>query len=618
MCGIAGFLNITSHLDEAVVRQMTTCIAHRGPDADGFFVDEHVGLGHRRLSILDLSSAANQPMDSHNGRYVIIFNGEVYNFQEIAAELGVPMHTTSDTEVILEAYVRFGPEFVHKMNGMFAIAIYDKQTHVLDIFRDRMGIKPIHYYYDGQQFLFGSELKSIVAVDSIRRRLTVDAEAVRHFLHLGYIPRPHTIYKEVRKMDSGAHLRVSSNGLEEKRYWKLEDQLTADTLNDHAEAKKQLNDLLVSSVRYRMISDVPFGTFLSGGIDSSVVTAVAQSVSATPVKTFSIGFESAKHNESGFAAAVAQKLGTNHHSFVVTYKEAMETVSTLSALYDEPFADSSAVPTLMVSKLARQHVTMTLSGDGGDELFHGYGMYTWANRMANPAFQIARKPAAAVLSQMGSRYKRVAQLLNYPEKSRKRSHIFSQEQYMFSTTELDRLLQPAWQGPAALREQWNWPAGRIATAAEEQALFDMQYYLQDDLLVKVDRATMRPSLETRVPLLDYRIVKFALNVAPELKQQNGEAKSLLKDVLYDYLPKELFQRPKWGFSIPLGNWLGNELHYLIDEYLSPETITKVGVVQVAEVQALVKRFEQGEAYLYNRIWLLIVLHQWFVLNRLSA
>ncbi|MBC6988302.1 asparagine synthase (glutamine-hydrolyzing) [Hymenobacter sp. BT491] len=620
MCGIAGFLNITSAspLDEAALRGMTTCLAHRGPDADGFYFDGKVGLGHRRLSILDLSTAANQPMHSHNERYVIIFNGEVYNFHEIAEKLGVPMRTTSDTEVILEAYVRFGPEFVHLMNGMFAIAIYDKQTQTLDIFRDRMGIKPVYYYLDNQIFAFASELKSIVHVPEVKKTLTIDAEAVRHFLHLGYIPRPHSIYSQIRKMDSGSYVRVSGSELTETRYWKLEDQIKDQVISDRQEAKAQLNELLVSSVRYRMIADVPFGTFLSGGVDSSLVTAIAQSVSSTPVKTFSIGFDSAKHNESDYAKAVADKLGTNHHSFQVTYKEAMDTVGTLAGIYDEPFADSSAVPTLMVSKLARQHVTMTLSGDGGDELFHGYGMYTWANRLARQPLRGLRQPAAAVLGQMGNRYKRVAQLVAFPDAKRERSHIFSQEQYLFTETELDKLLQPKWQSKAALREQWQWPAGRTPTAAEKQALFDMQYYLQDDLLVKVDRATMEHSLETRVPLLDYRVVQFALNVAPQLKMHDGESKSLLKDVLYDYLPRSIFQRPKWGFSVPLGTWLKNELHYLIDEHLSAESIESAGFVQYSAVKQLVDRFERGEDYLYNRIWLLIVLHQWLALHRASA
>ncbi|GAB3228058.1 asparagine synthase (glutamine-hydrolyzing) [Hymenobacter seoulensis] len=616
MCGIAGFFNINSDLGEVDLRKMTNCISHRGPNADGYFLDQSVGLGHRRLSILDLSAAANQPMFSHDGRYVIIFNGEVYNFKEIASSLNVEMNTTSDTEVILEAYIQLGVDFVHLLNGMFAIAIYDKENDSLEIFRDRLGVKPVYYFYDGIKFIFGSELKTILSIKSIRNDLTVDHEAVKLFLHLGYIPRPYSIYKEIRKMDSGSYIKISKKEFFQLPYWEIEKKISASVLSDYDEAKEELKKLLISSVGYRMIADVPFGTFLSGGIDSSLVTAIAQSLSSKPVKSFSIGFESTKHDESQFAKAVAHELGTNHHDFLVTHKEAIEVISSIGTIYDEPFADSSCVPTLMVSKLARQHVTMTLSGDGGDELFQGYGMYTWADRMNASGFNLIRKPAAFVLDKMGSRYKRVAQLIDYPSMEHIRSHIFSQEQYMFSSLELDTLLRSDWNASAYLQEKWPWPSGRLPTAAEEQALFDMQYYLQDDLLVKVDRATMRHSLEARVPLLDYRIVEFALNVSPQLKVKGGVTKYLLKEILYDYLPKRMFQRPKWGFSIPLGDWLSNELHYLIDEYLSEDTIIKVGVVSFHEVKKLVKRFDNGEKHLYNRIWLLIVLHQWFVFNKI--
>ncbi|WP_139924236.1 asparagine synthase (glutamine-hydrolyzing) [Hymenobacter sp. DG01] len=616
MCGIAGFLNRTaaSPLTEEMLRNMTTCLAHRGPDADGFYFDGQIGLGHRRLSILDLSSAANQPMFSHNERYVTIFNGEVYNFQEIRDQLGLRTRTTSDTEVILEAFVQLGPNFVQLLNGMYAIAIYDKQTGQLDVFRDRLGKKPIYYYLDGATFAFASELKSVVNLAPIRRRLTVDKEAVNQFLYLGYIPRPRSIYNEIKKMDSGAHIRVTATEFTESRYWKLEEKIAPQVLSDETEAKRQLHDLVRTSVQYRMISDVPFGTFLSGGIDSSLVTAMAQSVSTTPVKTFSIGFDSAKHNESSFAAAVAQHLGTDHHSFTVTEREARESMAELATIYDEPYADSSAVPTLMVSRLARQHVTMALSGDGGDELFHGYGMYTWANRLAKSSVNLLRHPARLVMQQMSNRYKRVADLLNYPAQERLRSHIFSQEQYLFSEREIAKLLKPGLSSLPTLPE--HWPAPRTLTPAEQQAIFDMQYYLQDDLLVKVDRASMRYSLETRGPLLDYRIAEFALNLDPALKVKDGVSKYLLKQVLYDYVPAHIFDRPKWGFSIPLGTWLKKDLHYLIDEYLKPQVLEQIGFVRPEVVKELVRRFEAGEDHLYNRVWLLIVLHQWAIMHNL--
>jgi asparagine synthase (glutamine-hydrolysing) len=620
MCGITGFLNRGPQgLTEGRLRQMNDCLAHRGPDADGFFYDGRVGLGHRRLSILDLSAAANQPMHSHDGRYLIIFNGEVYNFQEVQRELNLTTHTTSDTEVILEAYVRLGPAFVQRLNGMFAIAIYDQQTGALELFRDRMGVKPIYYYCDANFFAFASELKSLVAVPEIQRQLTLDHVAVAQFLHLGYVPRPRSIYAQIHKMNSGTQLSVTATDLREAPYWRLADQLSITPLADEEQAKAQLKELLTSSVRYRMIADVPFGTFLSGGIDSSVVTAIAQQLSPTPVRTFSIGFESARHNEAEYAAAVAQHLGTKHHRFTVTEREAQASIADLTTIYDEPFADSSAVPTLMVSKLAREHVTMTLSGDGGDELFLGYGAYQWARRLAQPGAQLLRQPARLALQQLGNRARRVSHLLDERGHAGLRSHLFSQEQYLFSGQEVTRLLRAHPQAAEfALPETLPSPVGRHLNAAEQQALFDLTYYLQDDLLVKVDRATMRHSLEARVPLLDYRLVEFALNLSPALKMHQDGAKYLLKQVLYDYVPAALFDRPKQGFSIPLGTWLRGPLRYLLDEYTSEAAVRQAGLIEYEPVRQLRQRFEKGEDYLYNRLWLLIVLHQWAAAHKVTA
>lgn len=614
MCGIAGFVDFTQNSSQSDLEIITDCIAHRGPNAAGYFYNGTIGLGHRRLSILDLSAAANQPMYAADDRYVIIFNGEVYNFQEIAPELDVKLKTTSDTEVILEAFVKWGPDFVHRLNGMFAFAIYDKQEQQFFLYRDRMGIKPVYYYYDGQRFAFSSELKSLVKLPFLAGKLTINKEAVSQFLYLGYIPRPNSIYAEIKKMDSGSYMVLDQQGLETINYWQLTDQVQAEVLRDEAAAKKQLKDLVLSSVKYRMISDVPFGTFLSGGIDSSLVTAAATQVADKPVKTFSIGFKDGKYNEAQFARSVSQHLKTDHHEFTVTEKEALDWVDKLTSIYDEPFADSSAIPTLLVSELSRQHVTMTLSGDGGDELFLGYGMYQWANRLQNPFLRFFKAPVAAALSRMGNRYERAAHVFRYPQTSRLKSHIFSQEQYLFSEVEISRLLSSAYAAYPAIQESWDLP-NRELTPMEEQAFFDLHYYLQDDLLVKVDRATMTHSLETRVPLLDYRIVEFALNLSPELKVKNGVAKYLLKQVLYDFVPQEIFARPKWGFSVPLGSWLKGDLKYLMEDYLNEKTVTTLGVVKYAEVARLKKLFLDGKDYLYNRVWLLIVLHKWLLQNQ---
>lgn len=616
MCGIAGYFTSGKVFEQQYLEQMTDKLSHRGPDAAGYYHQGHIGLGHRRLSILDLSDAANQPMTSANGRYVMIFNGEVYNFREIAKDLDQPLKTTGDTEVILEAFVQWGPEFVNRLNGMFALAIYDQQDDKLFLYRDRVGIKPIYYYFDGELLAFASELKGLKGFTPIADKLTVDQDAVREFLYLGYIPAPHSIYQQVRKFPQGHYAVVdfSNGGMEIKPYYKLEEKVGQQVVSDEQEAKKQLNELVNSSVSYRMISDVPFGTFLSGGIDSSLVTAVAQSNSSVPVNTFSIGFKESSFNESGYAKQVAEKLGTHHHEFVVSHKEAQELFDDILDVYDEPFADSSSVPTMLVSKLARQHVTMTLSGDGGDETYMGYGFYKWAQRLNNPALKLTKPLVKAGLSMGDSRMQRVSHLLGKPAKGRLRSHIFSQEQYYFAESEIDELLLPDWKkGRVDVTEEYS--VARKLSPAESQALFDMKYYLPDDLLVKVDRASMKYSLEARVPLLDHRLLEFALNVDQDLKMRGGTMKYLLKQVLYDYLPREIFERPKWGFGMPIGSWLKKELRHLPDTYLNEQVVKEAGLVSWPGVNKLLNQYFSGKDYLYNRVWVLILLHKWYLQNQ---
>ncbi len=547
-------------------------------------------------------------MYSHSGRYVIALIGEIYNFQEIAKELGVPLKTTSDTEVVLEAFEKWGTSFVNRLNGMFAIAIYDKKEKQLFLFRDRMGIKPLLYYWDGKNLAFASELK-VMEFDKIRTQRHVNKVAINEFLYLGYIPQPHTIWQKIQKFPSGYYAVVKGNSLKIQPYWKPEDQIKNEVITDFDEAKKELKELITKSIQYRLISDVPYGTFLSGGVDSSLVTAVAQQVCDTQLKTFSIGFKEAKFNESHYAKQVADHLKTDHHEFVVSHKDAMHLIEEILGTYDEPYSDPSSVPTMIVSKLARQHVTMTLSGDGGDELFHGYGAYTWANRLDKASMKMLRKPLGWGLSKMSPRYERASWLFKYPSAKTKVSHIFSQEQYYFSQQELHSLLTPGYLQNIRVDEKYNGNVRKL-TPAEEQAFFDLRYYLKDDLLIKVDRASMKFALEDRVPLLDHNIVEFALNVSPELKIKNGVQKHLLKEVLYDYLPREFFDRPKWGFGIPLDTWLAGDLKYLIDDHLSEQNIKRFGVVNYEPVAELKKQYFGGKPFLYNRLWQLIVLHKW--------
>jgi len=611
MCGICGYYSTSGVFSREDLDKMLLSIAHRGPDADGAFLEGPVALGHRRLSIIDLSSAANQPMFSHNDRYVMVFNGEIYNFKEIEKELKnknseFKIRTLSDSEIVLEAFSLLGPEFVSMMNGMFAIAIYDKAERAIYFFRDRVGIKPIYYYWDGQNFAFASELKALIKSDFINKNISLNNVAVNEFLHLGYIPEPHSIYKNIYKFPSGSWAKLSSKGFEIKRYWNIDDKISEKLITDENEAKEILKELLVSSVKYRMISDVPFGTFLSGGIDSSLVTAIAQSLNANPVNTFNIRFEDSKHDESQYAKAIAQYLGTNHHEYTVTEKDAIDIIPQLNNIYDEPFADSSALPTLLVSKMAKQNVTMTLSGDGGDELFMGYGAYRWAERLDNPFIHAFRSPIKKTLSLMNDRYQRASHLFESVKKENVCSHIFSQEQYLFSRSEIKNILKPEFYNDYDLNE--NPVLKRSLTASEKQSLFDFKYYLKDDLLVKVDRASMHHALETRVPLLDYRIVEFAYNLHPSLRYRNGISKYLLKKVLYDFVPEKYFDRPKWGFSIPLQKWMKTDLKGFVEENSSNKIISDTGILNTVEVEKLKNDFLLNDkSYLYNRLWQLITL-----------
>jgi asparagine synthase (glutamine-hydrolysing) len=593
---------------------MSGAISHRGPDHEGFFSDQHAGLGHRRLSIIDLHERSHQPMFSHSGRYVIVFNGEIYNFREIAAQLDIDCRTHSDTEVLVEAFEKTGPSCVHLLNGMFAFAIYDLEEQTLWLFRDRLGVKPLFYAQRQDVLLFASEIKGLLKWPGMDHDKELNKEAVSDFLELGYIPAPATMYRNILKFPSGHYASVSKYGnMDLHCYWSPENAVRAETLNDEQIARERLHDLLYSSVSMRMFSDVPFGTLLSGGIDSSLVTAIAQRVSETPINTFSIGFDEVRFDESKHAREVSSYLGTKHHELTVTQKEASVLLFEMMDTYDEPFADSSAIPSMLVSKMASGHVKMVLSGDGGDELFMGYGAYRWAERLSNPLVNLSRHAIAAALSLGNNRNKRAAHMFRYSGKTDIRRHIFSQEQYLFSHAELDTLLHPEYRSP----QHGIGPGvdyARKLEASEMQALHDMKHYLCDDLLVKMDRASMRYSLEVREPLLDYRLAEFALNLSPGLRMGKGKTKYLLRKELYDIVPETFFNRPKQGFAIPLEQWLRKELAWLIDEYLSVAMVDRYGIVRSDACRNLVRRFRSGEGYLYNRIWALIVLHRFMKEN----
>ncbi|MBL0742452.1 asparagine synthase (glutamine-hydrolyzing) [Chryseolinea lacunae] len=621
MCGISGIFS-SGAVERTTIDAMVQAIAHRGPDAHGVFVSasQRVALGHNRLSIIDLSTGANQPFYSHDGRFVIAFNGEVYNFQALREELIREHHktfrTTSDTEVIVEAFSVWGSAMASRLEGMFALAIFDQQTETLFLFRDRIGKKPLYYFHAGGLFAFASEIKALLRHPMVQRQKSVNRAVINTFLHLGYIPEPHTIYQNIYKFPAGHSGVVDANiTLSTQPYWSVGDYVDTPQVRNEGEAKKHLSKLLDHAVQSRMISDVPLGTFLSGGTDSSLVSAIAARHTTTPLKTFSIGFRESKFDESRYAKAVADHLKTDHTAYELSEREAAELMETYLRHFDEPFADTSAIPTMLVSKLARQQVTVVLTGDGGDELFQGYGAYTWANRLNNPLWKLVRTPLAGSLKLIGkSRLERVARLLQHGPDDTDRSHIFSQEQYLFSQSETKtKLLRRPEDFHAFRYDESNFNTNHL-NAGERQALFDLQFYLKDDLLVKVDRASMYYALECRCPLLDHSLIEYALSLDYNLKVKNGTAKFLLKELLREHIPTEYIDRPKWGFSVPLSRWMKGELRYLLDDYLNDTIVDEVGLFKIEYVRELKAAFFAGKEYIYNRLWVIIVLHKWWKEN----
>lgn len=620
MCGITGYLARSPLMDRASFESATNTLYHRGPDAAGFYYDPEspLYLGHRRLSILDLSTASNQPFESADGRYLITYNGEVYNFREIIRDLDLQVRTTGDTEVIIEAFAKIGVRAFAHLNGMFALAIWDRRERKLYLCRGRVGIKPLYYYWDGHQLAFASEIKALRAMPGLHT--SINPSVFPEFLHLGFIPHPHTAYTNIFKFPAAHYAVISCDDLRRDDFepqflpfWNSYEHISTEVIRDEKTATKQLKALLLDSVEKQLISDVPVGTFLSGGIDSSLITAMAAYLKPDKIKTFSIGYDTHKYDESEFAKNVAKFIGTEHYAFKLKEDDLDAILPEIIHGYDEPFADTSAYPTLIVSKMAREHVTVSLSGDGGDELFMGYGMYKWASRLDHPLVKALRKPTFP-FTQLAPSYviKRAGLLLDYANEAHLRSHIFSQEQYYHSEKDLRHLL---------MDEAFNFDhfnirprSNRPLTPKEEQSFWDINYYLKDDLLTKVDRASMKYSLESRVPYLDHRVIEFAINLDESLKYRNGVSKYILKQVLYEYLPAMLFNRPKWGFALPLPFWLKGKLRYLIDRYTNDTIINRYDILANLHVQDLKQRFLAGEDYLYNRIWTIIVLHWWLEEN----
>lgn len=653
MCGIVGIINLRKSESELLnsVVTMATCIRHRGPDNHGNFVDAEygVGLGHQRLSIHDLSALGNQPMVSESGRFTIVFNGEIYNFREIKKDLskeGIGFRGHSDTEVLLAAIERWGlKQAVTMCEGMFAFALWDKQENTLNLCRDRLGEKPLYIGWHEGTFAFASELRSIHALFPEKRK-DVSRKALELYCHYGYVPTPYSINNSVFKVPQGNYITlqpnntafqpntwddVIRNGVKATCYWslhKVAEKQRLDLLNDAEAAISELDSVIRSTIRKQLIADVPVGTYLSGGIDSTLVTAIAQQESSTPLKTFTIGFSDKTFDEAPYAQKIADVLGTDHHTKYVETSDVLELVGRLPSLYCEPHANPSVLPAVLVSRIARNEVKVCLSGDGGDELFGGYNRYVHASSILNLIGTIP-KPLRSFLyntskvipvgyadsihrsilqwkgdikaeQSIGLKIQKLMNMLRL-------ENINEVYEYLVSTgISSDRLFTECGHDFDPYI-----PSGIDNLNFQEQAMLADQFaYLPDDSLAKVDRASMSCGLETRLPLLSHRLVELSWRVPPHFKINDRTSKWLLRELLARQIDRRLFERPKMGFSVPISSWLRNELRDWMQDLLSTSSLERHGLFNKNYVDELVKEHLSGKRDHANKLWALLTFQAW--------
>ena len=632
MCGITGIHSETAFIDPSVLSAMTDSLRHRGPDDSGTYVseDRKVGLGHTRLSILDLSERGRQPMGSDDGRIQVSYNGEIYNYREIRKELrslGHVFRTECDTEVLVRAYEQWGIGCLDRFIGMFALAIWDGWKNELYLARDRVGIKPLYYYMENGLFLFASELKAIMKHPGFGKRISPDGLAL--FLRYDYVRSPHTIFENTFKLEPGHYLCLKNGEARKRRYWDAAECWNAEPWNmDEEEACDMFEEILADSIRYRLVSDVPVGVFLSGGIDSSLVTAMLRKNSPEPLKTFTIGFEDDEYNEAVWAKKVAEHIGTDHTELYVSEEDAMNMVFDLPSIYDEPFGDDSSIPTCAVSKLARESVKVVMSGDGGDELFCGYNHYA---RLARTVAVVEKIPGAvrggirSALSFLGvSGVESLAKTVGFASLSRD-YHKVRASLLAVLDEDMARMYRSKWSAwfpedfeglfketPQARDDTFDvdFAATEGGELVHRMLYASSNVWLPDNILTKVDRASMSTGLEAREPLLDHRLVRFAAETPVNFKYRNGENKYLLRKVLSRHLPRELYDRPKTGFVGPVDSWLRGKLRPVVMEYLGPEAIKKSGVFDPDEVSRWTRRFYDDSSIKPERIWNLLTFQMW--------
>lgn len=627
MCGFSGFLTLKENPSSSVelLRKMGDAIFHRGPDDNGEWIDQDAGIGfsHRRLSIIDISAAGHQPMISACSRYVIAFNGEIYNHLDLRTRLASEGYRFSwighsDTETLLACFSVWGlKDTLSATVGMFAFALWDRETKVLSLARDRMGEKPLYYGWQNGVFLFGSELTALKVHPEFKAEINRDALAL--LMRYNYIPAPFSIYAGISKLLPGHYLQISSaqavNELQSICYWELNSVVEAGLENPFIGTEVQAIDMLesqlIQSIGRQLMADVPLGAFLSGGIDSSTVVALMQKQSARPIKTFTIGFSEPGYDEAGHASAVSRYLGTEHTELYVQSHDALDVIPRLPEIYSEPFADSSQIPTYLVSQLAQQHVTVALSGDGGDELFGGYNPYQFAPRIWNtfdclPLF--LRRATASVLGHLPfpGKAKKVIELLNSPNREEFYRRLLSHWQNP------NQLVLGANEQPTLLNSAGCWPS--VESFPDWMMAMDAKTYMTDDILVKVDRAAMANSLETRVPMLDHQVVELAWRFPLSMKIRDGKGKWILREVLYRHVPREMIERPKKGFSVPIAFWLRGPLKDWAENLLQEKRLQDEGYFNVHMVRKMWADHLQNKANNSTKLWGVLMFQAWLEAN----
>ncbi|QPL51158.1 asparagine synthase (glutamine-hydrolyzing) [Alteromonas sp. B31-7] len=621
MCGIAGF-SLFNHQEggQASLTSMHEAIHHRGPDASGTYLDEHIGLCHRRLSILDLSEAGNQPMFSADGNLVIVFNGEIYNFLELRAELeaeGVQFKSHTDTEVILALYAREGTQCLGKLNGMFAFALWDKTKQELFIARDRLGKKPLYYFSHNGRFAFGSEIKAILALENIPREIRLDA--VYDFFAYQYVPDPKSIFKHIHKLPPAHYLLLNKDGFTLTEYWDISFKNTSrDSEETH---KAQLKGLLEKVTKQRMVSDVPLGAFLSGGVDSSGVVAMMAQASETPVKTCTIGFDNKDFNEADFAREIAEKYKTEHHEYTV-HQNVADRLEHIVSFFDEPFADPSLVPTFFVSELARKAVTVALAGDGGDEMFAGYEKYSVddiENKLRNKFPEAVRK---SIFPSLGKFAGKIPGTVGKKAKSLLTSLSHDPAMGFYITNSM--MTDDMWQSlvkTEVTEELGDYHPSQYTLEMYNKAdgpdhlskilYTDIKTYMTGDILVKVDRMSMANSLEVRAPILDYQVAEFAATLPSSQKYRDGEKKYLLKEVFKPFIPDSLLYRKKMGFSTPLDEWFRGELKELFESILSNASYGVYDIFDRDSVNQAWQQHQNGTHQHGTVLWSMLMYQMWY-------